>query len=54
MVENHIPIYLISHAHFDHIMGFVIAAPKRKTALISLRGNNACAVEKCVQLAGLV
>ena len=27
ILKKHIPVYLISHAHFDHTVGFVIAAP---------------------------
>ncbi|MEO8401395.1 MAG: 3',5'-cyclic-nucleotide phosphodiesterase [Gammaproteobacteria bacterium] len=27
MLANHIPVYLISHAHLDHVIGFAIAQP---------------------------
>lgn len=27
MLATHIPVYLISHAHLDHVMGFAIAQP---------------------------
>jgi 3',5'-cyclic-nucleotide phosphodiesterase len=28
VLSNHIPAYLISHAHFDHFLGFVMAQPE--------------------------
>ena len=30
ILQNHLPVYLISHAHFDHVMGLIIAQPELK------------------------
>ncbi|HAT8179715.1 TPA: 3',5'-cyclic-nucleotide phosphodiesterase [Legionella pneumophila] len=47
LLQKHIPAYLISHAHLDHVMGFVMAQPElREKQTIMAREETMQALQK--------
>ncbi|WP_454780369.1 MBL fold metallo-hydrolase [Legionella sp. WA2022007384] len=49
LLQNHIPAYLISHAHLDHLMGLVMAQPElREQQTIMAREETMQALQKNV------
>ncbi len=47
LLQNHIPAYLISHAHLDHLMGLVMAQPElREQQTIMAREETMQALQK--------
>lgn len=47
LLQKHIPAYLISHAHLDHLMGLVMAQPElRKQQTIMAREETMAALQK--------